>query len=321
MPLINSSYHPPVLFRNGHFATIYASAFRKIHGLEQQRERIELMDGDFLDLDWSRGPQPTKKLVILLHGLEGDANRHYIRGSALGLLHAGYDICALNFRGCSGTPNRLYRSYHSGNTSDLAITIAHCQQLHSYKHIFLMGFSLGGNVALKYVGEQTALLQEIKAVVGISVPCSLKDVCDQLQHAKNRLYAARFKKKLLAKLRVKQEQFPDQISEQTISRIRTLKDFDDAYTAPAHGFKDALDYYEQCSCDQFLPHITIPALIINAKNDSFLGPDSYPLKKAAKNPMVFLEIPSYGGHVGFWGAKNKSYAEQRAVDFFNNVHL
>lgn len=316
MPLVPSNYRPPFAFRNGHFSTIYAGLIRKVNGVVQRRERIELPDGDFLDLDWSDAVLPTKKVVILVHGLEGDAQRHYITGSAKRLNQNNFDVCGINLRGCSGEPNRLYRSYHSGATEDLVSVINHLLDTKNYQEIFLMGFSLGGNLILKYLGEGNIITSKIKAAVAVSVPCDLKDACDQLLSSKNVLYSARFKKHLLAKLRLKRKQFPEMISENEIRSIATLKDFDDAYTAPAHGFYDALDYYKKSSCNQFLNDITVPSLILNAKDDSFLGSKCYPVLKAEKNENLHLEIPDFGGHVGFWGRQNISYAEKRAVEFF-----
>ncbi|MEX0313192.1 MAG: YheT family hydrolase [Allomuricauda sp.] len=316
MPQIPSNYNPPQFYKSGHLSTIYCGLFRRVNGLSQTRERLTLSDGDFLDLDWSKSATDSKKLVVLLHGLEGDAQRPYITGSAKLLNQNGLDSCAVNFRGCSGEPNILYRSYHSGATEDLKEVINHILSTKDYSEIYLKGFSLGGNLALKYLGEGHVIPKEIKAAVAVSVPCSLKDSCDQLLSNQNILYARRFKKHLIAKLRQKQPLFSHLISDADIKAIKTLKDFDDIYTSRAHNFKDALDYYAKCSSLQFLPNITVPSLIINAKNDSFLGSDCYPIAEAEKNKNLFLEIPNYGGHVGFWGKKNVTYTERRALGFF-----
>lgn len=317
MPLVPSNYRPPFAFRNGHFSTIYAGLFRKVNGIVQRRERIDLPDGDFLDLDWSESVLPTKKLVILLHGLEGDAQRHYITGSAKRFNQNSFDACAVNFRGCSGETNKHYRSYHSGATEDLISVIRYVLSNKNYEELFLMGFSLGGNLILKYLGEGNEMPNILKAAVAVSAPCDLKDACDQLLQSKNVLYSQRFKKNLLAKLRVKQKLFPEHISEAQIKSIHSLKDFDDVYTGPAHGFEDAFDYYAKCSSNQFLKNITVPSLILNAKNDSFLGENCYPFHDAENNPILHLETPEFGGHVGFWGKSNVSYAEQRALEFFS----
>ena len=319
MPQIASNYKPPLFFRNGHFATIYSGIIRSVNGVVQKRERLILSDEDFLDLDWSEATQPTEKLVILLHGLEGDGQRPYITGSAKILNENGYDACAVNYRGCSGETNRLYRSYHSGATEDLIEVIDHILNTRNYSEIYLKGFSLGGNLLLKYLGEGNPVPKEMKGAVAVSVPCSLHNSCTQLLSPKNVLYAKRFKRNLLDKLRQKQQLFPERITNADIRMIKTLKDFDDIYTSRAHQFKDALDYYEQCSSLQFLPNIAVPSLIINAKDDSFLGPECYPFKEVENNANLYLETPTYGGHVGFWGKNNITYTEKRALDFFDSL--
>ena len=308
MPQLNSDYTPPLLFKNGHFATIYSGIIRSVNGVVQKRERITLSDGDFLDLDWSDSVTPTQKLVILLHGLEGDAQRPYITGSAKILNQNGYDTCAVNYRGCSGEPNVKYRSYHSGATEDLIEVLNHILNTKNYSEIYLKGFSLGGNLLLKYLGEGNDVPKEIKGAVAVSVPCNLHDSCKQLLSIKNIMYAIKFKGNLLGKLRQKQHMFPDKISDNDIKSIKTLKDFD-----------DALDYYKKSSSLQFLPHIQVPSLIINAKDDSFLGPECYPIKETDRNNKLFLEMPSYGGHVGFWGKNNITYTEKRALAFFDSI--
>jgi hypothetical protein len=318
MSQVPAHYSPPIFFKSGHLSTIYCGLVRKVDGVVQKRERIRLSDSDFLDLDWSDSNTPTRKLVILLHGLEGDGQRPYITGSAKLFNQNGFDACAVNFRGCSGEPNTLYRSYHSGATEDLEEVITHILNNYPYSKIYLNGFSLGGNLLLKYLGERSTVPKEIKGAVAISVPCNLRSSCEQLLTPKNILYAQRFKKHLIAKLRQKQPLFPERITDSDIKNIKTLKDFDDIYTSRAHHFKDALDYYTQCSSLQFLPNITVPSLIINAKNDSFLGEECYPIFEAGQNENLFLEIPKYGGHVGFWGKNNCTYTEKRSLDFFNS---
>src|SRR6056297_979389 len=319
MPLIPSHYNPPYFFKNGHLSTMYAGLFREVTGIVQHRERIYLPDGDFLDLDWSFANQPSKKVTVLLHGLEGNTQRAYIQGSTKALNSKGYDVCAVNFRGCSGEPNITYRSYHSGATEDLKTLLEHILGNKHYSEIYLKGFSLGGNLLLKYLGEGNTVPLELKGAVAVSVPCRLDDSLRQLLSFKNRAYAARFKKNLIDKLKLKQELFPSKITDVDINNIKTLKDFDDIYTSRAHGFKDAMDYYNQCSCRQFLNNISVPSLIINSQNDSFLGAACYPTKEAEENKSVYLEIPKYGGHVGFYGPDNFTYSERRAVSFFNEI--
>ncbi len=315
MPVLSSVYTPPLLFKNGHVSTVYYGLFRKIHDLIQERERLELSDGDFMDLDWSYANNPSNKVVILLHGLEGHGQRPYITGSAQYFNKTGYDCCAVNFRGCSGEPNRLYRSYHSGATEDLDDVVKHLLNTKDYKELYIKGFSLGGNMVLKYAGEGRILPKEIKRIVAVSAPCDLYSSLRALMTWQNIPYARRFRKHLVAKLRAKQPMFPKLLTDNEIARIKTLKDFDDVYTSRAHGFADALDYYALCSSLQFLPAIKIPSLIINAQNDSFLGPECYPYQEANSNKNLFLEVPSYGGHVGFYDAQNIAYTEKRALKF------
>lgn len=319
MPLLNSNYNPPLFFKNGHLSTIYSGLIRKVNGLEQKRERLTIPEDDFLDLDWSYSAVPTDKVVLLLHGLEGNAQRAYIMGSAKALVKANFDVCAINFRGCSGELNRLYRSYHSGATEDLKSVLEFVVTAKNYTYIYLKGFSLGGNLLLKYLGEGNTVPSELKGAVAVSVPCQLADSLTQLLSFKNLAYAARFKKNLLEKLKAKQQLFPEKISDADIKNVITLKDFDDIYTSRAHGFTDAMDYYTQCSSLQFLSNIKIPSLIINAQNDSFLGEACYPIEEAKYSKHVFLEVPKYGGHVGFHGANTYTYTEQRAVDFFSSL--
>ena len=320
MPIIPSNYNPPFPFRSGHFSTIYSGMIRKVIGLNQKRERVELGDGDFMDLDWSYTDSPSSEVVILLHGLEGNAQRPYITGSAKLMNASGIDACAVNYRGCSGETNRLYRSYHSGATEDLEAVINHILKEKKYNRIYIKGFSLGGNMALKYLGEGRSLPKEIKGAIAVSVPVNLHSSLIELLKPKNIMYAQRFKKRLIAKLRAKQLLFPKMISNADIAKINTLKDFDDIYTSRAHGFKNAIDYYQKSSSLQFIPAITTPTLIINAKNDSFLGEECYPSKEAEQNKSVQFEQPLYGGHVGFYDQKNITYTEKRALKFVEELH-
>ena len=316
MPIISSTYHPPFIFRNGFLSTVYSGLVRKIKNFNQERERITLSDGDFLDLDWSFSEEKTKKLIILLHGLEGNAQRPYITGTAKLFNDNGVDAVCFNFRGCSGEPNLKYRSYHSGATDDLEDVINHIVSTKHYSEICIKGVSLGGNLALKYLGERSIIPKQIKAVIGVSVPCSLLGSAIELHRFKNILFHDRFKKYLVNRLKLKQKQFTDILSIEEIKSIKTLTDFDEVYTSKAHGFIDALDYYKKSSCLQFLPNIKTPTLIINALNDSFLSPECYPIKEAKNNANLYLEMPKYGGHVGFYDKKNIYYNEQRALEFF-----
>ena len=318
MPLLTSSYRPEVFFRNGHLATIYSALLRKVEGPEQFRERIPLPDGDFLDLDWSRSETPTHKVLVLLHGLEGNAQRPYMTGSARLFSARGYDVCAVNLRGCSGVPNRLFRSYHSGATEDLHAILRHVLKMSKYKKVYLKGFSLGGNLILKFLGEHPQYSDRITGAAAISVPCDLHDSLLQLNKAKNWLYTRRFLSTLREKVREKQKRFPERITTAEVEKIRSLKDFDDYYTSRAHGFTDALDYYTRCSSLRFLEGIRVPTLLLNARNDSFLGPRCYPVEACRNHSSVYFESPDYGGHVGFVGEGSHYYSERRSLEFLDS---
>ncbi len=321
MPIEQSTYKPPYFFRNGHFSTIYSGLLRKVEGVDQKRERITLSDGDFIDLDWSYAEEKTNALIIILHGLEGNAQRHYTLGVAKLFNEKQTDAVCVNLRGCSGEENKVFRSYHSGATEDLEAVIDHILEHKNYDRIYLNGFSLGGNIMLKYLGEQDKLPSQIKSAVAISVPVWLKGSMLQLHTLKNTLYAKKFKRDLIEKLKRKQRHYPDLILEEDIKHIKNLKLFDDVYTSKAHGFVDAYDYYEKCSSLQFLSNISIPTLIINALNDSFLSPECFPVKEAKHNPYLYLEMPKYGGHVGFYDKKNSYYNEKRTLEFISEKSM
>ena len=307
------------MFRNGHISTIYSGILRKVEGVTQNRERITLPDQDFIDLDWSYAGNNTKQLLVVLHGLEGNAQRHYMLGSAKIANQNNMDVVCVNFRGCSGEVNKTFQSYHSGKTDDLASVIKHITTQFDYDTIYLNGFSLGGNVILKYLGETSDLPKQIKAAVTVSVPVYLKGSLEQLMSSKNYVYSKKFLRNLRSKLVEKQQLFPQKINNQDLSAVKTLKDFDDVYTSKAHGFKDAYDYYEQSSSLQYLKHISIPTLLINAQNDSFLSKECYPIQEAEQNANFYLEMPKYGGHVGFYDEQNTYYSEKRMLQFITNL--
>ncbi|WP_027137324.1 YheT family hydrolase [Gaetbulibacter saemankumensis] len=314
MPIIESTYKPFFLFKNGFVSTVYSGLFRSVK-LEQDRERITLSDGDFLDLDWSYAKEKSSKLIILLHGLEGHGQRPYLTGTAKLFNKNGIDAVCVNFRGCSGEDNLKFRSYHSGATEDLEDVINHAIHIKKYTHIYIKGISLGANMLLKYLGERSELPVEIKAGIAVSVPTDLNGSCQELMKLKNRPFSNRFLNHLKRKLIAKAVKHPEDLSFDEFCTINTLRDFDEVYTAKAHGFKDASDYYEKSSCLQFLPNIKTKTLIINALNDSFLSPECYPVKEAKNNPNLFLEMPKNGGHVGFIDKRNVYYNEKRALEF------
>lgn len=318
MPLISSTYSPHGFFKNGHFSTIYSAKLRTPPRVIQQRERMLLPDGDFMDLDYSYAEKTSRKIAIILHGLEGNAQRTYMKGQAKILNTQGWDVCAVNFRGCSGETNILFESYHAGKTDDLNYVIQYLLKKNRYNNIVLVGFSLGGNLILKYLGERDEIPKEIKSGVAISAPLYLKGSLEQLSQWNNWLYRTSFLYHLRKKYREKMALFPEFASPESYKKIESLKTFDDIYTASAHGFKDAYDYYEKNSSVSFLPNIKVPVFILNAKNDSFLSQKCYPFSLAEKSKNIYLETPNYGGHVGFHKNDNRYYSEERVVEFLTS---
>ena len=316
MPVVDQTSYKqsPLLLLNGHLETIYPALLRKVTGVYYQRERIYTPDDDFLDLDWPK--TGAHNLVIISHGLEGDASRPYIRGMVRAVNSHGFDALAWNYRGCSGEMNRQRRFYHSGATDDLALVINHALSLNSYSKIYLIGFSLGGNITLKYLGEKAQKLPEsiAKAVV-FSVPLNLHTSCLKISQPVNFIYARRFLKSLIGKIRTKAK-IRDDLSTTHISKIKTLIEFDNRYTAPLHGFSNAIDYYSQCSSIGFIEPISIPTLIVNAKNDPFLSRECFPVEKLENHPFVYFEMPHKGGHVGFSVFGDPYYwSEKRTMEF------
>jgi hypothetical protein len=313
MPIVSSAFRPPLLLRNGHVQTILGAVLRQGRAASFTRERLELADGDFLDLDWLRAGHP--RLAILSHGLEGCSTNGYIRGLAATLQSAGWDALAWNFRGCGSEPNRLLRFYHSGETTDLAAVVQHAAT--TYPQIAVIGFSLGGNMTLKYLGEAPPHAAVV-AGVAISAPVDLAASAGALdRRLSNRIYLRRFLKTLVAKVEAKAMRFPEQLDAAGARAMRSFQEFDNRYTAPLHGFRDAADYWRQSSARQYLTGIKVPALLLNARNDPFLPSECFPFPEAEANPCLFLEAPCSGGHVGFldFAAGLQPWSDGRIVEF------
>jgi predicted alpha/beta-fold hydrolase len=323
MPIIaNSSYIPPPGFSNRHIQTFFPYLFRKVKGIRYKRERIWTPDDDFLDLDWSS--IGASKVAIVSHGLEGNSDRWYVLGMVRALNRSGWDALAWNMRGCSGEPNKTVRSYHSGITEDLAAVVEHVIDGGKYDAIGLVGFSLGGNLTLKYLGERGPEINKaITGAVTCSVPCDLASGAEEMAKPSNKIYMKRFTRMLHEKIKAKMSIMPDSISDEGYNTIKTFKEFDDRYTAPLNGFRDAEDYYNRASSKQFIHKITTPTLLVNAKNDPFLSESCYPLREAEANPNFFLEMPKSGGHVGFisFNKRKEYWFESRVVSFLNNLQL
>jgi len=320
MPVIHpSSYRPPRWVANPHVQMILANQLRFVPPLAYERERIRTPDGDFLDLDWTR--VGSRRAAVICHGLEGHSRRPYVIGMARALNKAGWDVCAMNYRGCSGEPNLKPQLYHSGATEDLDTVVRHLLKVHRYEPPALVGFSLGGNLVLKYAGELGSEARgRIRAVAAFSAPCDLTASARAISRPENRLYLKRFLKMLRRKIEAKERLYPDLISSEGYDAIRSFEDFDNRYTAPLHGFRDAWDYYRRASSKPFLERIAVPTLIVNAQDDPFLAPECFPFREAYRNPHVLLEAPQRGSHVGFYESNGDGtiWSERRTVTFLGD---
>jgi predicted alpha/beta-fold hydrolase len=311
MPLVPSAYRAPRWLASGHVQTLLPVLLPRRSGAWRERERLELPDGDFLDLFWRcRG---RGRLAVLCHGLEGSVQAGYMRGMASALEQANWDVLAWNFRGCGGVGNRLARSYHSGETDDLRQVIRRASS--DYGCLALIGFSLGGNVVLKGTAEP-GLPQSVAAAVAVSAPVDLASSAKALdQRPGNRLYQQRFLKTLRQKMREKAERFPDRVDRSKLSRIHSIRDFDEYYTAPLHGFRDAEDYWRRASAGPLLSELAVPSLLLNARNDPLLAEASFPTHLAQTHLRLHLEAPDRGGHVAFLDPYLRPWYESRVCAF------
>ncbi|QXI28225.1 hydrolase [Pseudomonas vanderleydeniana] len=303
---MSNRFRPAPGLGNPHLQTLWGPLWRRKTVLERQRERLWLDDGDFLDLDWFGPHEAATPLVLLLHGLTGSSNSPYIIGMQQALAERGWASVALNWRGCSGEPNLLPRSYHSGASEDLAAAIAHLRRKRPLAALHAVGYSLGGNVLLKHLGE-SAGDSGLQAGVAVSVPFRLDQCADRIGQGFSRVYQAHFMREMLAYLKDKQRQFQhdgrtDGLA--TLSRLgpltgmRTFWDFDGRVTAPLHGYQDAEDYYRRASSRYFLGAIRTPTLIIQAADDPFVFRHSLPEPAELATDTEF-ELQDKGGHVGF----------------------
>mgnify|MGYP003585037511 FL=1 len=293
-------------FSSGHVQTLYPFVFRPRARVPYERRRLETSDGDFLDLDWSR--TGSDRLVLILHGLEGHSRSTYVLGMARAARHHGLDVLAMNHRSCGGELNRKPTMYHSGWTRDLHEVLLMVEALGNYRSVDLVGFSLGANVILKYLGEDPGRVPAIvRRAVALSAPCDLEDAARALERPECALYMRylldHLRKKIIRKSRV----FPGVFDLTGLERMRTFRQFDDRFTAPMHGFRDALDYWRRSSSRQFLAGIGRRTCIVNAANDPFLGPRCFPVDEVRANEALSMAMPETGGHVGFVGSGNPGW--------------
>ena len=310
MPNIASEFRPFPLLKGPDLQTIVPNRLRYVLKVRYTRDQIA---GDGWPVPLYRSGVGGGRCVVLAHGLGGHVNRVYVRGMVRAFNRAGWDAVAWPVWGQSSAGSEPPHFYHSGTTSELRWIVERLGQ--EYDTLGLVGLSLGGNVMLKYLGEQgEALDPTVVAAVGVSVPIDLRSSSYRLGDRRNRLYQNRFLNELKASVRLKAPVMPE-ISTEGLDEIESLTTFDDRYTAPLNGFAGADDYYARFSSRPYLSSITIPTLILNARNDSFLAPPCYPFAEAGVLERIYLETPNEGGHVGFMDRWGRIWSERRAVRF------
>ncbi len=320
MPIISDIFSPSLPFKNGHFNTIYRPLFMK-NTIVYDRTRVTTWDADFIDLDFSL--VGSKSLVLLIHGLEGSSQSNYMITTSNYLNKKGFDTVCMNLRGCSGEDNLLLGTYHSGKTDDVDFIIKYLNKNYSYDEIILVGFSLGGNLTLKYLGEFSDIPSEVKGGVAVSVPVDLTSSQAELNKLKNKIYLNEFLKTMKLKLLKKAEKFPDfKLNKELLFKASKFRHLEKQYTVPVFGFESSEDYWQKASSKPFIPEIKVPTLLINALNDSFLSKECFPSKEAKNMKNFYLLTPNYGGHVGFISSftnTENDWLEKRIAQFIEET--
>ena len=301
-----------------HYQTIVPNVFRRV-AVDYRRERITLDDGDFLDLDWKDHPE-SRRLVILSHGLEGDSRRVYVASAANHFFARGWHVLAWNCRSCSGEMNRTPKLYSHGQSEDLAAVVDHAVATGRYDRITLIGYSMGGNLTLKYLGTVGAdRPAQVTHGVAFSAPCFIQHSADSLERRDNWIYKRKFFRSLAAKVTAKELQFPGRLDLRKLAAVRVWRDFDRWFSAPLSGYDDLDAYYHYLSSGHFVGGTTAPVLIVNALNDPIIPPACTPVELGRTHPLITVETPVFGGHVGFslGRGRRSNGMDIRAESFFS----
>ncbi len=318
-------YRPARWLPGPHLQTVLGKFLRPGANPGLERRRLETPDGDFLDLDFGPDPVGDAPIVLVLHGLEGSTRRPYVRLAMGEIARRGMRAVGLNFRSCSGVPNRQPRFYHSGETEDLAFILGLLRERFPHRPIGALGFSLGGNVLLRFLGTRKAdAAQVLTGAAAISVPFDLIEGTHLLERSPmGKVYTHYFLRSLHAKARAKRGLLAPVIDLERVLAARTLREFDEAATAPLHGFASAWEYYREASSAPLLQHVSIPTFLLHAMDDPFLPPESVPLEAVHRNPWLLGSFATTGGHVGFvegrapW--KPGFWAEREAARYLAHV--
>ncbi|CAH0999672.1 hypothetical protein LEM8419_00972 [Neolewinella maritima] len=299
----------------GHYHTIVPHLLRNFT-VAYRRERITTPDDDFLDLDWMDHPA-SRKLVVLSHGLEGDSSKVYIASAAHYFHQRGYHVLAWNCRSCSGEMNRTPKLYSHGQSEDLQSVVDHAVARDAFDQIVLIGYSMGGNLTLKYlgtVGRQRP--EQVTHGIAFSAPCFIQHSVDSLERPDNWIYRRKFFQALAAKITAKEAQFPGTVDLSQLDRVRVWRDFDRAFSMVIGGYTDLDEYYAYLSSGHFVAGTTAPVLIVNALNDPIVPPACTPRALDRTHPLITVEEPRGGGHVGFaLRGKSHNSMDERALAF------
>lgn len=323
-----TKYRPPRWLWGGNAQTIYPYLMSTFATVYYRRERWELDDGDFVDVDWLDG-STDKPLVVLFHGLEGGSQSHYALSIMKYLQNRNWNGVVIHFRGCSGYPNRLPRAYHAGDSAEIDWMLKRIASIQSSstqkinRTTYVMGVSLGGNALLKWLGEQGKTAnQHITAVAAISVPLDLVAAGNVLDKGFNQLYTQHFLNSLKHKIKEKEKKFPGLFDIKAVAKCSTLYEFDNLVTAPLHGFRDTDEYWTKSSSKPWLRYIKVPTLVINAQNDPFMPANVLPTYSMVSS-SVTLEYPEQGGHAGFLHGTfpgKLMWLPERIIQFFEALN-
>lgn len=318
----SDSFKPAWWCPGAHTQTIAGRFLRTAPALSLSRHRLEMNDGDFLDLDWLAGAEDAP-LVIVLHGLEGSSQAPYVLSFLGQIRRKNWRAAAVNFRGCSGHPNRLKMTYHSGKTEDLDFLIHHFTREKANTPIFLVGYSIGGNILLKWLGEQGEnARQKVQKAAAISVPYDLTEAARILDRGFNReVYTRSLLATLKRKALHKEKLFPGILNSEKVKRCRTFEIFDREVTAPLNGFRDEKDYWQRSSSRHYLKHIRVETLLIHAEDDPFFPGALVPVGEIRDSGHLTIVMPAKGGHVGFlsgaWPWQQDSWLEKTLISFLD----
>ncbi len=321
-PRLELPFNPAWWCPGRHTQTIFARYFRPVPRLKMNRKRLETPDNDFLDIDLLEGSPPEAPLVIILHGLEGSSRAPYVLSFMSEIRKRNWPAAAVNFRGCSGEANRLKQTYHSGKTEDLDFLVHYFHKSEPRRKIYLVGFSLGGNIVLKWLGEQKESARgKVHKAVAVSVPYDLVEAARLMDQGFNRqVYTRKLLSTLKAKALHKERRFAGILDRNKVKRCKTFKVFDREVTAKLNGFKDEMDYWVHSSSLHYLANIRVETLLIHAEDDPFFPGKLFPFEAAQKNAAhLNVLMTSRGGHLGFVGGatpwKQDLWLEQTMIHF------